>query len=182
MTNLADKIRQRRQQAGITSPAAPDTAKKQASTLPLPERIDKIIQTLNLRNCDQIEVAEELEGILANISQIELAKRIGKTQGWISQKIALLTAPDDMREKIRRGELSPSRYYRSVAERDKKLLIPRKQAIEIAKAFRDMGIKYGLAIELSPKPTNKEIITAFHRAQSVKKAVLKSHDETSRCR
>ena len=147
--NLADRIKKRREAAGITSPAA----RVESAGLPLQERIDKLAEVIKFIGYDRLLVAEELSGILSenSISRMQLSKRLNRTQGWISRKLALLTAP---------------------GERSKKITISRSQAVEVAKTFRDIGIKYGIYIELSQKPTKAEILAAINRAKAIKSAVL----------
>jgi len=175
MTSLADKIAKRRQQAGVGSTTVPESHKKQTHSLPIGERINQIIDTLKLVDYDQFRVAEELYGILtdSNISRLELSKKIGKTQGWISKKLALFSAPDDIQHKIKKGELAATSYYNTTAERVKKITISRSQAVAVAKLFGDIAIKHGLVIELSKKPTKTEILAAFSRVKDIRGVVLK---------
>jgi len=149
--SLADRIKKRREGVGITAPAA----RVETAGLSLQERIDKLAEAIKFIGYDRFAVAEELNSILSDkdITQIRLAKQLSRTQGWISTKLALLTVP---------------------GERSKKIAITRSQAVEIAKTLRDIGIKYGLNIELSQKPTKAEIISALNRAKAIKSAVLKS--------
>jgi len=175
MTSLADRIKQRRQQSGVTPALPTELQKKQTQSLPLGERINKILETLKLRNYDQVALAEELRNILSDnkISCIDLAKKINKSQSWVSKRLAILSAPVEIQHKIRSGELAVNGYYESSAERVKKFTMLRKQAIDHAKLFRDIGIKFGLNIELSQKPSNKEINAAFARIKEIRSAILK---------
>jgi len=175
MTSLADKIQKRRQQAGVGPATVPESHKKNTQSLPLSERIEKLVDRIKNIGYEPIVLAEELNDILTNskLTQIELAKRIGVTQGWISKNLSLLTASSDIQDKIKKGELAATSYYNTTAERIKKITISRSQAVAIAKLFGDIATKHGLVIELSKKPTKTEILAALARVKDIKRAVLK---------
>jgi hypothetical protein len=172
--SLKEKIRQRRLKAGIVPGSAHDTHKKHEPTLPLGERINKIAETIKLAKYNHLEIAEELNSILSDgkFSQIDLANKLQKTQGWISGKIALLSADPEVQNKIKKGELAASTYYKSSIGHAKKLTITRKQANGLARDLRDIAAKYGINILLSKKPTKAEVLTVFSRSKDIKRAVL----------
>jgi len=149
--SLAEAIRKRRQEAGLIPPGG----RVETAGLSLDERIHNLTETIKYMRYDRMAVAEELSSILSDnkITQTQLAKRLGRTQGWISTKLALLIAP---------------------GERGTKVTIPRSQAVEVVRLMRDNGRQHGISIELSKKPTNKEIFAAFKRAKNVTAALLKS--------
>lgn len=173
--SLKEKIRQRQLKAGIVSATSCVVPKKQEPSLPLGERISKIVETIKLADYDHFRIAEELNDILCEdkISRSELSKKLHKTQGWITKKLALLSAPQEDQDKIKKGELAATNYYKSSIGLAKKLTLTRKQADEIARLFRDISIKFGLNIELSKKPTKAEVMAAFSRVKDIRRAVLK---------
>ncbi|WP_327169957.1 ParB/RepB/Spo0J family partition protein [Streptomyces subrutilus] len=52
---------------------------------------------------DQAKAIQELLGVHG--TQSAVAKRLGKTPGWVSQRLALLKLPEDLQEKVESGEL-----------------------------------------------------------------------------
>lgn len=176
MTSLADKIQKRRQQAGVGPATAPEAHKKNTQSLPLNERIEKIVASIKDGGYDPIVLAEELNNILTDskLTQIQLAKKLGVTQGWISKNLSLLNASSGIQEKIKKGELAATSYYNTTAESVKKITISRSQAVAIAKLFGEIAIKHGIVIELSKKPTKTEILAALSRVKDIKRAVLRS--------
>lgn len=175
MSNLADRIKQRRQQAGVTTPAQAQPERK-ASTLPAGEHVAKIKELIKRNEYDPFRLADELAILIQGhgLSQVELAKKLSVTQGWISKRLSLLKATAEEREKIKKGELKVTDFYASIADRSTKITIARSQAVEIAKLFRDIAVAYGLHIELSKKPTQKEITAALARVRDIRKSVLHS--------
>lgn len=58
-----------------------------------------IIENLQREDLQPLEVAHALEDLLAGgITQEELAKKLGKSQGWISNSLRLLKAPEDLQK------------------------------------------------------------------------------------
>ncbi|MFK0238540.1 ParB/RepB/Spo0J family partition protein [Streptomyces vinaceus] len=53
---------------------------------------------------DQAKAIQEL--ISVHGTQLAVAKRLGKTAGWVSQRLALLKLPDDLQQKVDTGELA----------------------------------------------------------------------------
>ncbi|MFF6946324.1 ParB/RepB/Spo0J family partition protein [Streptomyces lavendulae] len=52
---------------------------------------------------EQAKAIQEL--VAAHGTQGAVAKRLGKTEGWVSQRLALLNLADDLQEKVESGEL-----------------------------------------------------------------------------
>lgn len=52
---------------------------------------------------DQAKAVQELLDVHG--TQSAVAKRLGKTPGWVSQRLALLKLPEDLQEKVESGEL-----------------------------------------------------------------------------
>ncbi|RPK23578.1 Chromosome-partitioning protein Spo0J [Streptomyces sp. ADI91-18] len=52
---------------------------------------------------DQAKAIQDL--ISVHGTQLAVAKRLGKTAGWVSQRLALLKLPDDLQRKVDTGEL-----------------------------------------------------------------------------
>lgn len=68
-----------------------------------------------VENCDREDLSplEEAEIFRQAIDQYgltakELARRIGKTDGYVSQRLKLLNLPDKVKEAVQKGEISPT--------------------------------------------------------------------------
>ncbi|GAA3126750.1 ParB/RepB/Spo0J family partition protein [Streptomyces goshikiensis] len=61
------------------------------------------VHRVDVRPIDQANAIQELVSVHG--TQSEVAKRLGKTEGWVSQRLALLRLPDDLKDKVESGEL-----------------------------------------------------------------------------
>ncbi|MDP9607809.1 ParB/RepB/Spo0J family partition protein [Streptomyces hygroscopicus] len=61
------------------------------------------IHRVDVPPLDQAKAIQELLNVYK--SQTELAKRLGKSGAWVSQRLALLELPPDLQEKVETGEL-----------------------------------------------------------------------------
>ncbi len=68
-----------------------------------------LIENLQRSNLEPLEEAQALEVILSDevTTQEELAKKLGKSQSWIANRLRLLKAPDELKEMIISREITP---------------------------------------------------------------------------
>ncbi|MFD3547059.1 ParB/RepB/Spo0J family partition protein [Streptomyces sp. NPDC058655] len=69
------------------------------------------VHRVDVHPIDQAKAIQEL--ISVHGTQLAVAKRLGKTAGWVSQRLALLKLPDELQEKVDTGEL-PVREARRI--------------------------------------------------------------------
>ncbi|OKH63005.1 peptide transporter [Mycobacterium sp. SWH-M5] len=75
-----------------------------------------IDENINRANLDVIEEARAVEQLVAECgSARDAAKRLGKTDGWVSQRRALLALTPELQESVRRGDIAV-RHARSLAK------------------------------------------------------------------
>lgn len=73
-------------------------------------RMEMLISTLQRAELRPMEIAEALQAMLAedkDLTQEALAAKIGKSQGWVSNHLRLLRAPDDLQKLIISGKITP---------------------------------------------------------------------------
>lgn len=157
-------------------------------------RLSQVIENIQREDYNPFDLANEFARFINEngLSQSQLAKKLHVTQGWVSKKLSLLSAPEEIQEQIQRGELAESNYYnhrdetppkkshrpeasgQPAKERVKTIPVPRSQVVEMAKLIRDCTIKYGLAeAELSKNPTKAELLALLTRIKDIKGAILK---------
>jgi|GEM_PF-2539354 len=68
-----------------------------------------LIENLQRSSLEPLEEAEALEVILSDevTTQEELAKKLGKSQSWIANRLRLLKAPDELKKMIISREITP---------------------------------------------------------------------------
>lgn len=158
-------------------------------------RLSQVVENIQREDYNPFDLANEFARFINKngLTQSQLARTLGVTQGWISKKLSLLSAPHDIQEKIQRGELAESLYYnhkddapqkkgqqvddgekQQITERVKTIPVPRSQVIEVAKLIRDVTVKYGLPeVELSKKPTKTELLAVLSRIKDIKGLILR---------
>ncbi|WP_042376561.1 ParB/RepB/Spo0J family partition protein [Gordonia alkanivorans] len=103
-----------------------------------------IVENLDRRDFDVIEEARAVKQLVDTAgSATKVAERLGKSKGWISQRVALLSLAPELQQKLRDGELA-IRDARSLAQ------VPR--ADQVAK-WRALNRKEGEGS--APKPEKK---------------------------
>lgn len=66
-----------------------------------------IVENLDRRDFDVVEEAEAVELLVAELgSATRAAEKLGRSEGWISQRRALLKLTPELREKLRAGDLA----------------------------------------------------------------------------
>lgn len=178
--SLAEKIKRRRQEAaeGLKPGAAAANKRHEKPAAPR-ENIQREVH-------GPLDLANEYARLINEngLTQIQLAKKLGVSQGWISKKLSLLTAPQDIQDKIQRGEIAETVLYNdkdgaqdsgeASTERVKTITVPRGQILEVAKLIRDVTVKYGLPeVELSKKPTKAELLAVLSRIKDIKGLILR---------
>ncbi|MEU9108880.1 ParB/RepB/Spo0J family partition protein [Streptomyces xanthophaeus] len=61
------------------------------------------VHRVDVQPLDQAKAIQELLSVHG--TQLAVAKRLGKTAGWVSQRLALLKLPEELQEKVDNGEL-----------------------------------------------------------------------------
>jgi ParB/RepB/Spo0J family partition protein len=151
-------------------------------------RLSQLSENIHRAEYEPLDLAEEFSFLMDQNkwTQTDLAKKVGVTQSWVSKKLSLLEAPEDVQAKIRSGEIAETDYYNNketvkatVATGKEKsetkpaapksVSVPMDLAIEIAEIFKIIGSKHGLNdLEISPEPSKKELQAIMARASEIK--------------
>ena len=163
-------------------------------------RLSQLSENIQRDEYEPMELAEEFEALINenDWTHEQLAEHVHVSRSWVTRKLSLLKAPDEVQEKIRSGELAETEYFNnkdavsaevknekqkekgSVAtprekpegEENKKpatLAIPFTDAVRIAKLFQRLAEKHGLnPIEVSNEPSKKELIAVLGRIIDIK--------------
>ncbi|MGW4774223.1 ParB/RepB/Spo0J family partition protein [Nocardia sp. NPDC004278] len=106
-----------------------------------------IDENIGRRDFDVIEEAEAVERLVAECGHAgEAAKRLNRTEGWVSQRRALLKLAPELQEALRGGELAV-RVARSLAQ------VPREEQVTRWRAEQERAENKEEADQ--PKPTPK---------------------------
>ncbi len=96
-----------------------------------PQQIQEIslIENLHRENLNAIEAAEGIRELMENhnLTQEEVAQRIGKSRPYVTNTLRLLQLPDEVKEMVQSGKLSPG-HARTILTVDNK-----EKLIEMAK-------------------------------------------------
>jgi ParB/RepB/Spo0J family partition protein len=150
-------------------------------------RLSQLSENIHRAEYEPLDLAEEFSFLMDQNkwTQTDLAKKVGVTQSWVSKKLSLLEAPEDVQAKIRSGEIAETDYYNNketvkatVATGKEKadpkatpktVAVPLELAIEIAEIFKIIGSKHGLNdLEIPPEPSKKELQAIMARASEIK--------------
>jgi ParB/RepB/Spo0J family partition protein len=72
-----------------------------------PERVETmLIENLQRSNFTRLEEAHAYRHLLSlGLTQMEIARRVGKSQSYVCRRLLLLALPGDLRERVDRGEV-----------------------------------------------------------------------------
>lgn len=65
-----------------------------------------LIENLQRSGLQPLEEAQSLEVLLQNSSQVDLAKKLGKSQPWVANRLRLLQAPEDLQQMLISREIT----------------------------------------------------------------------------
>lgn len=158
---------------------------------PLKWRIGQLHENIQREDYKPFELADEFQSLidLTGWTHQQLADAVGVSRGWVSKKLSLLTAPKEIQDAIRSGEMAETDFYNNKAEAaakvataknkgdgtatadktPKKLSLSWADAVEVAQFIASMA-KGKLVI--SPEPDKEELSAFFaevKRIQSEKK-------------
>jgi ParB/RepB/Spo0J family partition protein len=153
-------------------------------------RMSQLAENIHRDEYEPMELADEFESLIKENgwTQDELAAKVHVSKSWISKKLSLLKAPQEVQDRIRSGELAETEYFNNKeavkaeiatarekpesspkSEKALTLAIPFSNAIELASLVVALAKRNGLnEIELSPEPTKKELLAILARADDVK--------------
>lgn len=98
----------------------------------------QVVENLQREDMSPIEEAEAYQYLVEHgMKQTEIAKAVGKSKGYISQRINLLKVDDSVRESVERGEL-PVSSVRDLSGMSKE---DQKKVVEKAKKAAEDGTK-----------------------------------------
>ena len=121
-------------------------------------RIKSLISNVQRENLNALELAEALQSILAEdpaiTTQLELARRIGKSPQWVSEMLNVLTLPAPLQSRLRTSEVA--------VPYDSMMKIAHVDNIQDQEALVDAVLKGESA------RTIREKVRAVHRARPTK--------------
>ena len=130
-------------------------------------RILQLTENNQRENYDPFELAEELASLqqITGWKDAELARRLHVTRSWVSKKLSLRTAPTEVQEAIRRGEMGATTWFNekktilTKGQRVTFIKIPYDATLDLIELLQRLAARYTTnPIELSAKPTKKEIV------------------------
>ncbi|WP_367946695.1 ParB/RepB/Spo0J family partition protein [Rhodococcoides kyotonense] len=125
-----------------------------------------IVENIDRRDFDVVEEAEAVELLVTELgSATRAAEKLGRSEGWISQRRALLKLTPELREKLRTGELAV-RDARRLAQ------IPTAEQVAAWSALQDDPVSEGPEVR-RPRPPgkrdrddSKSAVRAIHKMRS----------------
>lgn len=106
-------------------------------------RLAALVENLQRRDLDPFEEAAGLQDLIAQtgLTQAQVAQKIGKSQSCVANKLRLLSLSEDIRESLRRADLSErhARALLSLPEEDRALaakhIISQQMTVEKAEEY-----------------------------------------------
>jgi ParB family transcriptional regulator, chromosome partitioning protein len=125
-----------------------------------------IVENIDRRDFDVVEEAEAVELLVTELgSATRAAEKLGRSEGWISQRRALLKLTPELREKLRTGELAV-RDARQLAQ------IPTAEQVAAWSASQDVPVSEGPEVRRPRPPSkrdrdnSKSAVRAIHKIRS----------------
>jgi ParB family chromosome partitioning protein len=135
-----------------------------------------IAENVDRQDFDVIEEAKAVESLVQECaSAVDAANRLRKTQGWVSQRRALLSLAPELQTALRRGELA-IREARSLARVPLEEQVVRWQAAQDKKKD-DGGERSGAPDKRSPSPSRiiASALSEFHAKPQLLADALRTH-------
>ncbi|MBO1333586.1 ParB/RepB/Spo0J family partition protein [Streptomyces sp. VRA16 Mangrove soil] len=129
---------------------------------------DALIENVQRDDLTELEQAQAIQGLITayGYSQRQVAARIGKTQGFISQRLSLMKLREDIQEALADGRVSveDARRIARLPRDEQELPGPFTAAVPAARQGKPERRKndYGV-IELDSRSTPEEIVEALRR-------------------
>lgn len=125
-----------------------------------------IVENIDRRDFDVVEEAEAVELLVSELgSATRAAEKLGRSEGWISQRRALLKLTPELKEKLRTGDLAV-RDARQLAQ------IPTAEQVAAWSALKDDPVSEGPEAR-RPRPLSKRdrdgsksAVRAIHKLRS----------------
>ncbi|MYW68830.1 ParB/RepB/Spo0J family partition protein [Streptomyces sp. SID8379] len=129
---------------------------------------DALIENVQRDDLTELEQAQAIQGLITayGYSQRQVAARIGKTQGFISQRLSLMKLRDDIQEALADGRVSveDARRIARLPKDEQELPGPVTAVVPAARKEKRERRKndYGV-IELDSRSTPEEVVEALRR-------------------
>lgn len=136
-----------------------------------------LIENLQRSNFTRLEEAHAFQHLMTmGLTQVEIARRVGKSQSYVCRRLLLLTLPQEVRERVDRGEVPVEQAlgYQTAPAVDafaadealqEAWLSLRREVLDsgnrrLVRLLRDFASAYGrclLALSASPRPAGSSI-------------------------
>lgn len=203
---LAERIRKRREQAGSTEPTAKNPP---LAVLPVLETLGEIRKPVEIpakpkvtpeagnvnsdvqkliafaveaieQNKNPMQIAKMLAAILeAGLNSKQLATELRMSKAWVSKRLGLLKAPEELQQQIESGLLSEHEYYNHRARVEAESSRKKRQTLQYARMptvtvsieaahalagiLKSLTIKHNLnPITLDQKTSKKELVALLN--------------------
>ncbi|MBT2506246.1 ParB/RepB/Spo0J family partition protein [Streptomyces sp. ISL-98] len=127
---------------------------------------DALIENVQRDDLTELEQARAIQGLITSYgySQRQVAARIGKTQGFVSQRLSLMRLREDLQEALADGRVSVEDARRIARQpRDEQQLPGAAPAAPVPKARQQARRRdYGV-ITLDSRGTPEELVEALRR-------------------
>ncbi|MEV0093551.1 ParB/RepB/Spo0J family partition protein [Streptomyces sp. NPDC050738] len=121
---------------------------------------DALIENVQRDDLTELEQAQAIQGLIGSYgySQRDVAGRIGKSQGFVSQRLSLMRLRPELQEALAEGLLSVEDARRIARLPVEEQALPDAAAASVPKARRDYGV-----IKLSARSTPEEVVDGLRR-------------------
>lgn len=156
-------------------------------------RLSQLHENIHRDGYKPFDLAEEFDSLMKDNSwsQDELAAKVGVSKSWVSKRLSLLKAPQEIQDAIRSGELAETDYYNNkevikadaatkkakpgegegASDKPKTVALPWTNAVELAEWIVALARRAGMNdLEISPEPTKKELVAILARVGDVRGA------------
>ncbi|WP_338698559.1 ParB/RepB/Spo0J family partition protein [Streptomyces sp. Q6] len=127
---------------------------------------DALIENVQRDDLTELEQAQAIQGLITayGYSQRQVAARIGKTQGFVSQRLSLMRLRDDLQEALADGRVSVEDARRIARlPRDEQSLPGETDTPTVPSARKEKrGRDYGV-IRIDSRGTPEEVVEALRR-------------------
>ncbi|NEB81327.1 ParB/RepB/Spo0J family partition protein [Streptomyces sp. SID14478] len=126
---------------------------------------DALIENVQRDDLTELEQAQAIQGLITahGYSQRQVAARIGKTQGFVSQRLSLMKLREDLQEALADGRVSveDARRIARLPRDEQELPAPFTAAVPPARKEK-RGRDYGV-IRIDSRATPDEVVDALRR-------------------
>ncbi|MEV5606873.1 ParB/RepB/Spo0J family partition protein [Streptomyces sp. NPDC052225] len=127
---------------------------------------DALIENVQRDDLTELEQAQAIQGLITahGYSQRQVAARIGKTQGFVSQRLSLMKLRDDLQEALADGRVSVEDARRIARLPQEEQALPGEQGAATVPSARKekRGRDYGV-IRIDSRGTPEDVVEALRR-------------------